>query len=309
MNTPEISIVSPVYRAEEIVPELVQRIRAAVEKITPHYEIILVEDRGPDNSWEVIQKMAKEHPMVRGFRLSRNFGQHATITAGLEQVRGNWVVVMDCDLQDQPEEIEKLYYKAQEGYDIVFAKRQRRKDSFFKKKFSQWFYSILGYLTETEQDPEVANFGIYRRKAIEAILDMKDFVRYFPTMVKWVGYKRAFIYVEHSERFSGESSYNFRSLFRLALNIILSFSDKPLRLTVQLGMFISSISFLMAIATLIRFFMGHIMVSGYASLIVSIWFLSGIIITLLGVLGLYVGRIFDQTKGRPVFIIDEHTEE
>jgi len=165
-----LSIVSPVYQAEKIIPLLVDRIEKSVSKISTDYEIILVEDGGPDNSWEVIEAIAAINPKINGIKLSRNFGQHPAIMAGLSQAKGEWVVVMDCDLQDQPEEIEKLYAKALEGFDIVLAKRRDRKDSFFKKMTSSFFSKIYGYFTDTEYDNEVANFGIYNKKVIQSIL-------------------------------------------------------------------------------------------------------------------------------------------
>ena len=169
-TVPLLSIVSPVYKAEKIIPVLVERIENAVSKISSNYEILLVEDGGPDRSWEVIEAIANKNSKVKGIKLSRNFGQHPAIMAGLSQTTGEWIVVMDCDLQDQPEEIEKLYAKALEGYDIVLAKRRDRKDSFFKKMTSSFFSKIYGYLTDTQYDNEVANFGIYHRKVIAEVL-------------------------------------------------------------------------------------------------------------------------------------------
>jgi polyisoprenyl-phosphate glycosyltransferase len=300
-----ISIVSPVYKAEKIIPELVRRISESVSSITPDFEIILVNDSSPDDSWAAIKKEIVKGSKVKGINLSRNFGQHASIHAGLKHVTGNWVVVMDCDLQDQPEEIPKLLNKAHEGFDAVFAKRKERNDSLLKKQLSKLFYTTLGFLTDTKQDPEIANFGVYSRKIINAILLINDYTKYFPTMVKWVGFKTTSISVDHANRFDGCSSYNFKSLLKLGINVILSFSDKPLRLTVKMGLLISLTSFLFAVYTFFNYLTGGIEVLGYASLIISIWLLSGIIITLIGMTGLYIGKIFDQVKQRPVYIIDE----
>jgi len=237
--------------------------------------------------------------------LSRNFGQHYAISAGLEQAIGDWIVVMDGDMQDQPHEIIKLYNKALEGFDVVLARREIRNDSFFKRMGSKYFYKTLAYLTDTEQNAEVGNFGIYKANVIKSILMLNDKIKYFPAMVKWVGFKRTEIIVEHNQRTLGKSSYSFRSLIRLAVSVILSFSDKPLRLTVKLGLFLSGISFIFAIYILIESITGRIEVVGYSSLIISIWFLSGMIITLIGMLGLYIGKIFDQVKNRPTFLIKE----
>lgn len=300
---PHLSIVSPVYNAEKIVPFLVGRIESSVEKITDDYEIILVEDCGPDNSWEVIENIAKTNSKIIGIKLSRNFGQHYAITAGLDQAKGDWVVVMDCDLQDQPEEIEKLYNKAQEGFDIVLARRFDRKDRFFKKLFSKIFYRTLGYLTGSEQDETVANFGIYNKNVVNAVVSMRESIRYFPTMVKWVGFKSTKVNVEHDDRNEGESSYNLKRLINLALDIILAYSDKPIRLLIKTGLFISLISVLVALIYFIKWLKGDVLVLGYTSLIISIWLLSGIIISTLGIIGLYVGKTFEGVKKRPIYII------
>jgi len=307
MNHPQISVVCPVYACKTCLYEFYLRIKTTLESIGLDFEIIMVNDASPDGAWDTIVELANIDNRVKGINFSRNFGQHYAITAGLEYCAGEWIVVMDCDLQDQPEEIVKLYKKANEGYMIVFAKRSQRKDSWIKRRSSEIFYSILGYLTDTEQDPTIANFGIYHKKVIASILSMNDYHRYFPTMVRWVGFKQAKIEVDHAERVKGHSAYSTKKLLRLAMDVILSFSDKPLRLTVKFGFFISCLSVVFAIYNLILFLNNIILVPGYTSLIISVWFLSGLIITVLGVVGLYIGKTFDKVKGRPVFIIHEKT--
>ena len=300
---PYLSIVSPVYRAESLIHTLVSRVASSCEKISPLYEIILVEDGSPDHSWEKIEEVCQKYPQTIGIQLSRNFGQHYAITAGLAQAQGEWIVVMDCDLQDQPEEIPALYQKAREGYDMVFAQRVNRQDSFLKRWTSKAFYTVFGYLTGTEQDSSIANFGIYHRNAIQAILSMKDHIRYFPTMSQWVGFKKAKLPVQHAEREEGTSSYSWKRLFRLAFENIIAFSDKPLRLTIRLGIFITFCSFLLGLYYLYLYLTGAIFVQGFASLIISIWFLSGVIIFVLGIVGVYVGSAFDRVKDRPSYLI------
>lgn len=306
---PQISIVSPVYRAEKILDELVRRIISSVEQITTDFEIILVEDCGPDHSWEVIERISSVNPKVKGIKLSRNFGQHYAITAGLDHAKGDWIVVLDCDLQDQPEEIAKLYTKAEEGFDIVLARRQDRQDGLMKRLFSKYFYRTLGYLTGSEQDEKVANFGIYSKKVIQAVVSMRESIRYFPTMIKWVGFRSTKLNVTHDIRFEGETSYNLKKLLNLALDIILAFSDKPIKLLIKSGLFISFISFLIAIYYMIKWIMGDIVVLGYTSMIVSIWLLSGFIIATLGVVGLYVGKTFEGVKNRPIYIIEKKVND
>lgn len=305
MNSTKISVVSPVYLAETIVNELVQRLNKVLAPQFSQFEIILVEDGSPDNSWQQIQLLCETDPNVKGIRLSRNFGQHYAITAGLEYATGDWVVVMDCDLQDRPEEIMPLFEKTKDGHDIVYARRKVRKDSFFKKTSSKIFYRLFGYLTDSKQDPSIANFGIYNRNVIQSVLKMKDYVRYFPTMVQWVGFSSAKLDVEHNSRGDGKSSYTWSKLLRLAFDNVIAFSDKPLRLTIRLGFAISLISMCIGLFYLYKYFAGDIVVVGYASLVISIWFLSGLIVFILGIIGTYLGKTFDKVKDRPTFIITE----
>lgn len=301
----ELSVVIPVYGCKFALLELYLRLRSELEAFIPDFEIILINDSSPDDAWSIISDLSLKDNRVKGINLSRNFGQHYAITAGLDYCKGNWVVVMDCDLQDRPEEINKLYTKAKEGFDVVFAQRIIRKDSFIKRSFSKLFYSFLGYLTNTEQDATVANFGIYNHKVVNAIKSMGDYQRYFPTMVKWVGFSSIKIPVEHANRNEGKSSYSFGKLIRLAIDVIISFSDKPLRLTVKFGFTLSCLAFIFAIINLVRYIIGSIVVPGYTSLIISVWFLSGLIITLIGIVGLYIGKTFDKVKNRPTYIIKD----
>ncbi|MBT0549775.1 glycosyltransferase family 2 protein [Riemerella anatipestifer] len=303
-----ISIVSPVYRAEKILPTLVAEIHRVMQKIAEPYEIILVDDRSPDNSWEVMKALSAESENLKVYRLSRNFGQHATIFAGLSRVSGDWVVVMDCDMQDQPKEIEKLYKKAKEGYKIVTARRRQRKDKLLKILSSNIFYRLFNYLSGMKINREVANFGIYHREVIEAVKSIGDYIKFFPLFINFVGYTTASIEVEHSKRGEGKSSYNFRKLVSLAFNVIFSFSDKPLRLFVTFGGLVSLLSLLMGLWYLYKFAMGYIVEPGFTSLILSIWFLSGVLISCIGVLGIYLGKAYNQMKNRPVYIIEEHYE-
>lgn len=300
-----LSIVSPIYRGEKMLEELVSRIKASVKSITDDYEIILVNDASPDNSWAKIKEISIIDKKVKGINLSRNFGQHYAITAGLSRTSGDWVVVMDCDLQDRPEEIPNLFQKAQEGFDSVFAQRVERKDSFSKRLSSVLFYRVLSFLTDTKQDHSVANFGIYNRQVVNAILSMGDSIRYFPIMAQWVGFRKAYLPVEHAEREEGRSSYSLFKLFRLASDNMIGFSDKPLRLMLSFGFYMVILSLLVALFYLVKYLLGEIEVDGFTTLIISMWLLSGIIIMMVGVAGIYIGKIFDRVKGRPTFIISE----
>ena len=300
-----ISIVSPVYRAEKILPILVSEINLVMERIGEDYEIILVDDRSPDNSWEVMKVLSSQNPKIKSIRLSRNFGQHSAIFAGLTKAKGDWVVVMDCDMQDQPKEIAKLYKKALEGYDIVLGQRENRKDKFLKKLSSKLFYKVFNYLSGGQFNNEIGNFGIYKKKVIDSILNINDYIKFFPLFINWVGFKSVSIPIEHGEREEGKSSYSISRLLKLAFNVIVSFSDKPLRLFINFGLGISILSFVLGIYYLYLSITHKITQPGFSSLILSIWFLSGIIISCIGIVGVYLGKTFDQAKNRPTFIIDE----
>lgn len=302
---PKISVVSPVYKAELIIDKLVEQIANELRQLTDDFEIILVEDRGPDKSWEKIQENCLKHNFVKGIRLSKNFGQQHAIQCGLDASKGDYIITMDCDLQDNPKEIQKLLNKLHEGYDIVVARRTKRQDNFFKKFLSKMFNSILGYLTESEQDSSVANFVIMRRGVVDALALLADHNRYYPMMIQWVGFNRTKLDILHAERDVGESSYSFGKRLRLATNAILAFSDKPLRLTIKLGICVSLLAVLIALILIGNYFIGTIKVPGWTTLAVLNTFFSGVIISVLGMVGLYVGKTFESVKGRPTYIIDQ----
>lgn len=303
MSVTHISIVSPVYRGEKMVAELVRRNVESVSTITDDYEIILVNDASPDNSWEEIVKQCALNPKVKGINLSRNFGQHYAITAGLYYAKGDWVVVMDCDLQDRPEEIPNLYRKAMEGYDIVYARRAVRKDGFLKRMSSKMYHGVFNWLSGLNSDSAVANFGIYKRCVIDEFNKMPERARSFPSLVQYLGFKDTAIDVEHASRAEGKSTYNLHKLLKLSFDVIVSNSNKPLRLAVGLGFGMAVVSFLLAVYNVIARWVGIIRVPGYTTTLFSIWFVGGLILFVMGVLGLYLGKIFDQVKGRQLFIV------
>lgn len=301
----KISIVSPVYYGEMMLNGLVSRIINSVNPITNDYEIILVNDASPDGSWGIITHLCSVNSKVKGINLSRNFGQHYAITAGLSFARGEWVVVMDCDLQDRPEEIPRLYQKAQEGFDIVYARRIARKDDFIKKSTSSIFHRVFSHLSGMKSDKTVANFGIYRNRVIEEFNKMPEQARFFPSQIKYLGFKDTAINVEHSERPEGRSSYNLTKRIKLGLEVIVSNSNKPLRFAVGLGFIMSLLAFLLALYNLIAKWTGVIQVPGFTTTVFSIWFVGGLLLFVLGITGLYIGKIYDQVKGRQLFIIKD----
>jgi polyisoprenyl-phosphate glycosyltransferase len=306
---PHISVIVPVYKAEGSLDELYTRLVASLEQITTHFEIVLVEDCGGDRSWEIIVKLARLDPRVRGIQFSRNFGQHYGITAGMDHCNGDWVVVMDCDLQDQPEEIPRLYRKAQEGYEMVLAHREDRKDSALKRATSWAFYRIFSYLADIEYDGNVGNFRILSRKVVLNFRCMREQLRFFGGLVKWMGFPATTIEVEHAYRVGGKSTYTFSKLWKLASETIIAYSDKPLKIAVRFGFVLSFFSFLYGIYITYRALFHGSAITGWASLIVSFYFLGGVIISILGIIGIYLGKTFDETKKRPLYIIMNSTDE
>ena len=301
----KISIVSPIYRAENIVDELVRRIIKNVEPLTSDFEIVLVNDASPDHSWMKIREICSRDLRVKGINLSRNFGQHYAITAGLSYASGEWIVVMDCDLQDRPDEIPNLYAKALEGWDIVYARRVERQDGFWKKMSSRAFHRVYSYLSGSKSDRTIANFGIYKKRVIQEYNKMTEKARSFPSLIAYLGFKATTIDVAHSERYEGSSSYTLSKLIKLTVDVLVSNSTKPLLLAVQFGFIVSFISVLLSLYNVIAYFTGINLVHGYTTTIFSIWFVGGMTIFVLGIVGLYIGKIFDEVKNRQLFIVDE----
>jgi len=301
----KISVVSPVYRGEKMVSELVRRNVEALNSMNVDYEIILVNDASPDESWREIAKECKKNTKVKGLNLSRNFGQHYAISAGLAYTSGDWVVVMDCDLQNPPEEIPNLYAKAQEGYDIVYARRVEKQFGWWKKKTSEWYHKVFNWLSDQHTDAASAEFGIYSQQVITEYNHMPEYNRYFSALIDYLGFKTGTVDVVHSDRMEGESSYTLSKLIKLALDSMISSSNKPLKLAVRLGFSISLLSALLALYNVIAYFFDTAIVRGYTTTIFSIWFATGMILSMLGILGLYIGKIFDQVKQRPYYIVKE----
>lgn len=305
INAPEISVVIPVYKAELCIDELIRRLRVSLSKIDENYEIVLVEDCGGDSSWEIIQRYALSDPRIKGIKFSRNFGQHYGISAGLDKSSGNYVVVMDCDLQDRPEDMYGLYETIKNGHDIVLARRGKRSHSLIKVITSRAFYSVFQWLSGMKYDPEVGNFRIMSRAAVNNFCLMRENLRFFGALVEWMGYKAEYVDVVHEERFAGNSTYSFSKLFNLAVATIIAYSDKPLKVAVAIGFLLSSASFVAGLIVMYRSVIHQIAVPGWASIVISIYFVGGITMSILGVIGVYIGKIFDEVKGRPLYIVQD----
>ena len=307
VDPPDISIVVPVYGCDGTLLELYKRVADAVVQIPASFELIFVDDCGPGRPWELINELAQSDPRVIGLRLTKNFGQHSAIMAGADLARGNWLVIMDCDLQDRPEEIPRLWAKAQEGHDAVIGCRLKRQDGLLKRVSSHAFHWLFDYMTEQESDATQANFGIYSRKIIDVVKTLPEQPRIFLLLVRWAGFKIVPIYIQHNNRIEGKSSYNLSRKLSLAMNAIVSYSNKPLKVFTQFGFIMAFSAFCYGFYLVIRYFVFDYNVPGWTSVMVSLYFLSGILLFGMGVLGIYIGRIFNQVKERPLYIVKYRT--
>ena len=306
-DVPDISVVVPVYGSDSTLVPLYERVTAVMAKIPASFELIFVDDCGPGHPWELITEMAQRDPRVVGIKLSRNFGQHSAIMAGVDSALGNWIVIMDCDLQDPPEEITRLLEKAHEGHDAVVGCRVKRRDGIFKRMFSRAFHWVFDYMTGQESDATQANFGIYSRKVVDVVKKLPEQPRLFLLLVRWAGFETISIDVAHCERTEGKSSYNFIRKLSLAADTIVSYSNKPLIMFVAVGFFMAFTAFFYGIWIFTHYFLFDYTLTGWTSMMVSIYFLSGILLFGMGVLGIYIARIFHQVKGRPLYVVNNWT--
>lgn len=286
-----------------MVHELVRRIVESVSLISEDFEIILVNDCSPDYSWNEILKECANDKRVKGINLSRNYGQPSAIAAGMQYTKGQWVVVMDCDLQDRPEEIVQLYNKASEGFDIVLGLRVERHDSFLKKMSSAVFNKVFSYLCDLDSDKRSSNFGIYKNCVIEQYNKMPERGETFSILIRELGFKLASIPIQHDVRLEGKSSYSLKKLLSFAFNLIIINTNKPLRIMVYWGFVMALLSVLFALYNIFSYFFGYINLAGFTTTVFSIWFVGGMIMMQLGVTGIYIGKIFDKTKGRPLYVV------
>lgn len=299
----KLSVVSPVYRAAPCVRELHRRLTAVLTDLGVDYEIILVEDGGGDGSDAIIEEIAAADARVRGILLSRNFGQHSAITAGLAAAQGDWVVVMDCDLQDPPEGIPALLARAKEGFDVVFARRVARKHSPLKHLMSRLWHEAIFYLSGARADPSVGSFSIISRQVVQEFLRVVDAHRHYLLILRWLGFRQGYVDIEHAPRLSGRSSYNLPRLIAHSIAGIASQSVKLLHFSIYLGFAFVAVAIAQIVWLFYRKFFHNIGVEGWASLMVVLWLIGGTILFCLGVLGIYIGKIFEQAKQRPLYIV------
>lgn len=298
-----LSVVVPVYGCADCLVALHARLTDSVTQVTDRYEFVFVDDRSLDEGWSVLQRLASQDEHVRAFRLSRNFGQDAAITAGLSLATGEWVVVMDCDLQEAPEEIPRMWAAAGEGYDLVRTVRRGWRHSAFRR----WSSRVYRRLTlETDVRPDYSNMSLLSRRVVDAFLRLRDRDREYTIAVDWLGFDSTQIEIEHHERHAGESGYTLRRLVQVALNGMFFRSTVLLRLVVLLGFVVALAGVMVAVIEIADYFLEpEKSVPGYTSLVVLLLLLAGFIIVSVGIVGLYVARIFEQVKDRPLFLIDQ----
>lgn len=303
----KISVVIPVYGCKEAIVPLTQELVKTFTNIMDiDYEIILVNDKCPQNSWEVITQIATQNTKIKGINLARNYGQMAAILAGLEHSTGDYIVVMDCDLQDRPQDIVTMYnHLIANNHDVVFGRRINRQDYKMKKLLSKTFYKIYDYFADSQSDSTISNFSVSKRIVIDNYLRLREHSRAYTMYIKWMGFDIGYVDITHQERYAGESGYSLKKRIKLAVSHITSQSIKPLKISIGAGIISSAYAVIYAFILIVRKLFFHIDVAGWTSLMVSLYLIGGLILISIGILGIYIGNIFEEVKNRPIYIIKE----
>jgi polyisoprenyl-phosphate glycosyltransferase len=304
-RVPDLSVVIPLYGCEGSLRELHRRLHDTLSALVSSFELVFVEDGGPDRSWEVLRELAAADPHLRAVRLSRNFGQHAAITAGLAEARGARVVVMDCDLQEPPEDIGRLWESANAGYDVVLSRRRQRRQPWTRRLTSRLYFAFLSLVIGRRVEPGHGTLSLLSRKVVAEFLRFKDRDRHYLFIVQWLGFRSATIEYEPRERPEGGSSYTLRSLLRLAVSGVFAYTTVFLRWIVYLGFAVSAGGLVVAALYLWRYLAYDTVPAGFTALALLVVVMGGFGILTTGVSALYVGKIFEQVKERPLFVVDE----
>lgn len=304
MKTPEsISILIPIFNDYEVLDELNERIMDVLPKLAERFEIVFVDDGSSDASWTKISELKKKNKSIVGIKLMRNFGQQNALSAGLDHVQGETVVIMDSDLQDRPEDIPKLIEALKKNdASMAIARWKTRKDGFFKKLFSTLFYKVSQKITKINHQPNLGVFRAIRREVVEELKKYKEKTSTTLSLLYWIGVDYVTVDLEKDKRFAGKSGYTFRKMLKLTFDRIFSFSMFPIRAAIFIGLVVSTLSFVFAIVLIIRYFTGNV-APGWTSTIVLVLFLFGVNFIFLGIIGEYLGRIFLESKQRPKYII------
>lgn len=304
-----ISVVVPVFNEEEVLPETYRRLTVVMERIGKAYELLFVNDGSTDRSRAILEELVHKDWRVRVVHFSRNFGHQAAITAGMDYSRGEAVVVVDADLQDPPEVIPEMIARWQEGYEVVYGRRLKREgETLFKRLTASLFYRFLRKVTSVDIPLDTGDFRLVDRKVVEVMRLLREKNRFVRGLVSWVGFRQVALPYVRKERFAGETKYPLRKMFKLAWDGITSFSDKPLKIASYIGISLSLLSFIYLLVIVTGKLLGKSTVPGWVSIIVVNLFFDGVILIILGVMGEYLGRIYDETKNRPLYIVEKISE-
>jgi dolichol-phosphate mannosyltransferase len=303
-----LSVVIPVYNETELIEELIGRTNKVLLEMAISYEILLVDDGSVDDSWAKITSLKARFPNLKSIKFSRNFGHHYAISAGLREVAGDFAVVMDGDLQDRPEVIPKLFQKIHEGFDVVFVARENRPESKLYLLLQRIYYFVLNTLSGLEFNSKYANFSIINRKVIDSFNLLSENTRFYGSSILWLGYRKGEVSAQHGTRFAGKPSYTISKRIRLAVDVIIAFSDRPLKFAIYLGITQALVSIIFVANLVSKYFLGSNSESIQEIILASIFLSTGIIVLILGLIGIYIGRIYRETKMRPLFLISERID-
>jgi glycosyltransferase involved in cell wall biosynthesis len=304
MENPTFSFVIPVYNEEPALPELYKRMVTVLDQLGSLAEVILIDDGSRDNSFALMLGITQKDPRFKAIQFARNFGHQIAITAGMDAALGDATIVMDADLQDPPEVVLQMIEKWREGFEIVYAVRSDREgETLFKKLTATLFYRALKAVTDVDIPLDVGDFRLVDRKALEAFKSLRENNRFVRGMFSWIGFRQTGVKFQRAERYAGTTKYPFRKMWKLAMDGVISFSTAPLRLALNIGFLVSVLSFLLGFAAILSKIAGWYTVPGWASVMVVTSFLGGVQLIVLGFLGEYIGRIHDEVKDRPLYIV------
>jgi glycosyltransferase involved in cell wall biosynthesis len=306
----QVSFIIPIYNEEENIHRLSERIQKVAGEIGLTYELLFVNDGSRDRSVELIRAMAKQNPAVRYINFSRNFGHQVAVSAGLDHCKGEYIVIIDADLQDPPELIKEMYARMQEGFEVVYAKRRSRAgESFMKKYTARTFYRILSAITSIDIPLDTGDFRMIHRKVVEVLRHMPEQQKFLRGQISWAGFRQTYVEYDRDERHAGETGYTYKKMIRFALDGITSFSNMPLKFATMLGFLVSFISFILSLWALYSHFISKNYVQGWTSLMLVVLFIGGVQLVCIGIIGEYISRLSANVRNRPLYIIDDSNIE
>ena len=307
MKNPDflLSVIVPVYNEEALILESIKRLNAVMTQLGCRYELLFINDGSHDRTLELLKQEQLKNSRIRIINFSRNFGHQMAITAGADHAKGDVIVIIDADLQDPPELIKDMLEKWQQGYDVVYARRKSRLgESAFKKLTALYFYRLVRKVSNVDIPVDVGDYRLMSRRALNDLNQLRERHRYVRGLVAWLGYKQTFVEYDRDKRFAGETKYSLMKMLRFSIDGLSSFSIAPLRLATLLGFASAALSFLYILYAVAVHFLGHT-VTGWTTVVIAVFFLGGIQLICLGILGEYIGMIHDESKKRPLYLVDE----